>query len=384
MTQSPMRPLFLTGNPRSGTTLIEKLLHAHPNVSVGAQPFPTLFFHAKSAFYAHRDLQRRYPLGNLFLEDSYTLSQFYTFLEDHPFTQGEVTTLLQQMEGYSGQLTPGLAQTALADVPAGSTFMQLYRWLLGMLAEHLDATDSTYIGSKEVLCEEYIPFLLEHGVSVIMIVRDPRDVITSTNFGSSQRHMGNTRPILFLLRQWRKSVSFCLAYEEHPHFTYFRYEDLVEEPWPVLDGLTTDLALNPFPRDAFAEGIHDQQGAVWQGNSSFSERSFISAASHGKFKEVLPEPTIAYIEAVTAPELHALGYELLYEQHDPADAITTFTEPRPVTHEAFPADYSVQKQHVQQEIKRLNLLGTTIPVEKQHLWYIFPRTYEKLRAVADV
>jgi Sulfotransferase family len=42
--------LFVTGMQRSGTTLLEKLLHAHPELSVLSQPFPLLFVEVKRAF----------------------------------------------------------------------------------------------------------------------------------------------------------------------------------------------------------------------------------------------------------------------------------------------------------------------------------------------
>ena len=42
--------VFITGMARSGTTLLEKMLANHPQLSMISQPFPRLFVHAKRQF----------------------------------------------------------------------------------------------------------------------------------------------------------------------------------------------------------------------------------------------------------------------------------------------------------------------------------------------
>jgi hypothetical protein len=59
--------LLVTGCYRSGTTLLEKLLHAHPASCVASQPFPVLYAYVKNLFDVSRGLLRRYPLGHRFL-----------------------------------------------------------------------------------------------------------------------------------------------------------------------------------------------------------------------------------------------------------------------------------------------------------------------------
>ena len=58
------------------------------------------------------------------------------------------------------------------------------------------------IGSKEIFCEEYIPYFLSNGVKVILLIRDPRDIITSLNFGKGADFTGEIRPTLFNIRNW--------------------------------------------------------------------------------------------------------------------------------------------------------------------------------------
>jgi hypothetical protein len=61
--------LFLTGMQRCGTTLLDKLLSAHSQISILSQPFPLLFIEAKPSFLQQPSKDgAEYPLGNLFLE----------------------------------------------------------------------------------------------------------------------------------------------------------------------------------------------------------------------------------------------------------------------------------------------------------------------------
>jgi len=42
---------------------------------------------------------------------------------------------------------------------------------------------------------------------VVIIIRDPRDTVTSQHYGKADLQIGAPRPILFQIRQWRKSVA---------------------------------------------------------------------------------------------------------------------------------------------------------------------------------
>ena len=63
------------------------------------------------------------------------------------------------------------------------------------------------IGSKEIAVEEYIPYFIEVGTKVVLVVRDPRAMIASLALGEGERYGGSPRPILFDVRNWRKSVA---------------------------------------------------------------------------------------------------------------------------------------------------------------------------------
>ena len=60
-----MHYCFITGFLRSGTTLLEKLVHALPGACIGPQPFPFLYYDTKRAFLRARgcDAIQGYLLG---------------------------------------------------------------------------------------------------------------------------------------------------------------------------------------------------------------------------------------------------------------------------------------------------------------------------------
>lgn len=375
-----MQKIFITGLYRSGTTLLEKVLNLHPSLHLFSQPFPNLYLETKKKFYIHKGLNKIRLLDHLFLEQDYSRDDFCGVLDSCVFSTQDVDRLFDAMATYSGQQTPELLPLRLQIRPG--SFFQLYEQLFSSLAENLAKNQVGFLGAKEIICEEFIPFLLSKGEYAIVIIRDPRDVVTSLNFGQGSSYMGKIRPILYTLRQWRKSVSFCLEYQDRPNFAYLRYEDLVKDPGSILNWLTQFLRLIPYPRDIFADGIVDQAGQRWQGNSSFGNYSFISRDSVANFTNKLPEDCVRYIENVCNPELRYLNYEFIYHESGPDfDEIRSFKESFKVDHNDFEAHYTHQPRRIENEIKRLRYLNSQLSEAEQKLWFIFPRAYQDLRAI---
>jgi hypothetical protein len=251
--------------------------------------------------------------------------------------------------------------------------------LADFAAEIYGKTDVLYTGSKEVYCEEFVPLFLEGGLKVVIIIRDPRDILVSAHFGKGAEYVGKGLPTLYALRSWRKSVAFSLAYQDNPDFLFIKYEDLARNTSAVLDRLTTFLDLEPFPENHFEEGIFDQRGNLWKGNSSFEDRNFISSKSTGRFKELLSEVTVRYVESVCFPELLSLGYNLYASDGFDENIISDFREPFEVDGNKISADYSTNPVHVEEEVQRFKLLTLDAGQVDKREWFIFPMAYERLR-----
>jgi len=373
--------LLVTGCYRSGTTLLEKLLHQHPEVCVASQPYPPLWFVTKQRLLDHEGLDRRYPLEHGFLERHITPAALHAFLDRHRFAAADVASLFELLADYGeGLWTPEVLD--LEPQVAPDHWLGIARQLNRLLAGRLGRPTARWVGSKEILCEEYAPYLVQHGYRVLVILRDPRAMIASLDYRRRDNATGHHRPILYSLRLWRKSVAYALAWQEHPGFGWVRYEDLVDDPARTLDALFRWLGLDPLPSTALSAGIRDQRGALWRGNSSFADHSGVSRGTATRYLELLPQAVQAYIEALCEPELRALGYPRPLGTAATPELLEGFKEPAGSLHAKFEPGYATAPARVSAELKRLALLrpdaSPLLPPESRQ-WFIQPAAYQRLR-----
>ena len=375
------QPIFVGGCYRSGTTLLEKLLHHHPSICIASQPFADFYFYCKSTFLSEKHLKRRYPLDHLFLESDYHTSDVIAFLNEYYLTHEDLEAINNQMARNAlGLWTPEILEY-FKEVKPGR-FLDVYKQLINVIARIYPKDSPRYVGGKEVLCEEYVPYLLENSSKAILIIRDPRAMIASLNFRDRDNLTGNNRPILYSLRAWRKSVAVCLAYEDHPDFLAVSYEDLASAPLPVLNKMAEFLDIKPFQSDWYQHGIRHQNGERWKGNSSFSDQSDVSSKSIKRYSQVLPPEVIAYIEACCWPELKALGFEFIKQKRFDESIISTHKDSFSSIHEKFRPDYSSCDEHVEEEIARFNKLKAVQLLDQPEAtnWFVFELAYQKLAA----
>jgi hypothetical protein len=331
--------LFVTGMQRCGTTLLEKLLCNHPQLSVLSQPSPFLFLEAKRSFLRQISSgDDEYPLGDLFSEDRYEQAAFNDYLLKYRFDRPTLRELFTSMSSYSGQYTRfdscdiDSFLKRLACLGLAETLTQQYR-------DFAHNRRASLFGAKETICEEFLPYLLGRGFRCVVIVRDPRDMLASLNYGRGSDYGGSIKPTLFNLRNWRKSVAFVLHLQNTPGFAWVRYEDLVDQPVECMNRIAAVLDVSAVENDVFARGVLDQKGENWPGNSSHSSQQGISRQSAGNWRRVL-SPEVAYFaEAICYPELRALGYSSTLQWADVAGALQAFEEPyeisRPTLRERF-------------------------------------------------
>jgi hypothetical protein len=346
------------------------------------QPFPVFYFAAKERFFAQRGLTSRYPLDHLFLEDRYEPEEFRSYLADLWFDEADLDALFDRLTAYGGY-TPG-TETLRHAVAAG-TFFDVHRRWNRAVAELTGAAGAAVVGNKEIFCEEYVPALLGDGASVVVILRDPRDLIASVHYRVRDNQTGDPRPVLFSLRAWRKSVAFALAHAGHLRFHWLRYEDLTAGLLPALGPIVGMAGLPPFAPDAFAAGIPLRDGSIWRSNSSFDSVVGVSAAGRGRYQKLLPEEVIRYVEAVCRPEMLAVGYPLEGDGQADEGLLRAFEEPSPRVHFRFPADYSRDPARVSRELERLEHLRPGAPdlgAGEARRWFILPEAYAALRRVA--
>jgi len=352
-----MNFFLITGLYRSGTTLLDKLLFQHPSVSVASQPYPSFYHLVKRRFNEAHNVQSVYPINTRLSNDYYEMQDFIKFLNHYKFNEGDQVNSLMEMM-----------------LPSDTGFIDSFKQLQLRAGKELITNSTEYAGSKEILCEDFIGVLLENGVRVIHIVRDPRDVLSSAALG--KEYTGNVRPLLYTLRMWRKSVAFSIQYSEHPLFYSVKYEDLVSSPKLALNKLAGFLKIKEIELKSH---LIDQQGNVWKSNSSFGKNEHITSSSVGKYKEILDTISISYINTLCAPELKYLDYECDHIK-ELKDAFKEFKEPFHVDHDLFQQDYSVSEVNQNMEIKRADLLKADRLFRKEiEMYYQFESVYKILK-----
>jgi hypothetical protein len=338
---------------RSGTTLVQRLLDASPGLCVLYQPLMPLFVGAKAEFL--RSLgwpDERYPLGPLFLEGRYRPEQFAAFLES-----------------WRPDPWPGIEGTGSEAAGDESFADALQRFWRG----RCPAVE--VLGAKEVLCEEYAPYLASRGVVVVIVLRDPRDVLASTIAGRGHQYTGRTRPTLYTLRNWRKSVAIALHLSRRGLAPLVRFEDVVKDPVGAVAGIAARL-LGP---SAFTSP-HGPPRAAPEANSSFGTWSGVSQEPVGRYQSVLSPALVRYVETVCGPEMRAIGYPTRHDQSEDAAAVLAeFKEPCPVEHDALARDYSNDPANIAAELRRLEFLQRPSIGAEHEPYFVFREVWEALR-----
>ncbi len=234
----------------------------------------------------------------------YKHEHWLSYLKDFLIDKTLCEEVIESMTSFSGQYTRMSNPFALLEnykPESVSNFVRNY--LRG-----LDGPEAKILGLKETWCEEYIPYLLRNGFKSVLIIRDPRDVICSLNYGQGRNYGGRLKPSLFNIRSWRKSVAFSLAMQCEPDFLAIKYEDLVNMPGENLNQVFNFVSVKPPDINSLIYELSDQQGKPWQSNSSHVKSTGVTNASVGKYRELLPQDLIRFIEACCFFEMRVFGY----------------------------------------------------------------------------
>lgn len=350
--------LFVTGMIRSGTSLVQVLLHNHPDAFVVYQPFHQLHVDVKQRFLEEQGTPRDLPLGDGTTEPPGEQESFRRWLAGRVFTEDEVAVLVREAVRGKGGSIPDLSGRLAA--PSG-TFQEVHAALLGQVATHFGATGARVLGTKEVLCEEYVPAFLDADVPSVVVVRDPRAVIASANHGSYRAQVGDRYPLLMLLRLWRKSAAYALHAGGLPQGAWVRYEDVAVDPEAAMGAVVARLGLAPYPEGALSSGqLFDHAGEPWQGNSSFGAKAGVDATSTTAWRELLDPDTARFVEACTWPELRALGFDTEMGPEQARAVIGSYVEDETGVRTSYLERYRLDDSRREQEMTRTGPHGEPV------------------------
>lgn len=344
-----MKHLFITGMGRSGTTLLDKLLTNLEGLDILSQPLPLLFVNAKKQFLKTKGIDKYFVLNDDYFNRKYASRDFDDFLEQYSVTHEKLESIFHSQRKYSGQTT----KSDIEHIENSGTQHGFKHILEKCLEFYQLDPNRIYTGTKEIMCEEFIPYLCKVGYKCILIIRDPRDVLASVNYPKGTKYLGEKRPSLFVLRSWRKSVECAFALREQKNLLFLRYEDLVDDPHSELEKIAKFLNIEGVPHGFLKKGILDRNGNAWQANTSFEKKdSFISKKSKGIYKQTLSTQEIKYTEVICQYEMGWLKYPLEFDVPS-INSIKSFKDSGIKHNQHLSANYSSQSDNIVKEIERL-------------------------------
>ena len=319
-------------------------LNAHENVIIAWQPYWLFFKASRNKFFSEllrKPLDVNYPMGMLQFTSENERCLFRDIFSLLKFNGAKLSSLISQIRDYLGfeeeKINRDMKPTNLLNYlhglesgTAGHILFQLMKRLYlserntyGANKENIDI-----VGIKEVFCEEYIePILKYQGLdsAVLHIIRDPRAVVASRNYGKYMEATGSRYPIFFIIRSWRRTVANYLSNKDKENYLMVRYEDLVSQPGEIMNQICRALEL-PFSEDMLNFSMfRNSRGGQWQSNTSFEDTESINTLSIEKWKNILQPDEIEVIEYFCQSELRLMGYEIMTKCFD-VERISNFHE----------------------------------------------------------
>lgn len=273
------RPIFVLGCPRSGTTLLQLMLHAHPRIAIPPETrFVMTTYESRNKFGDLRDEARRRALASSIVNERQTL--FYDLGLD--------------------------AQEVLAEIVDGSP--TLGSALGTVFRAYARRFDKPRWGDKRPGYYQCIPGLLRMfpDAQIVHLIRDGRDCVASLKSMPWFK-----QDIYAAICTWIEAIdSGRRAARQLPADAYFelRYEELVADPAGRLAELCDflgeeyDVAMTE-PCKIAASTIPERK--TWHADT----RRQVMAGPSGSWQERLEPWEISLCEAAMGKRLGALGYE---------------------------------------------------------------------------
>jgi hypothetical protein len=265
--------IVVLGMPRSGTTLLRRLLDAHPDISCPGE--------------------------------TGLLGACGRFLEEEEIAGGRIGVV------------PGLAHL---DVPEKDVLAGLREFVFGFHRRHAAAKgkrlwaektafDIFYLAAVERLCGTHVRYLcvVRHGLDVACSIKELCDR-NERYFAEIHRYVQRyPRPLEAFSRAWAEATGqlLDLADRRRDDALVVRYEDLVGDPVAVMTRIG-DFLGTPWDM-SFLSAALDSRESLGLGDWKSYGRSAIDDASIGRWR-VLSPGTQALLASIVNPVLARSGY----------------------------------------------------------------------------
>lgn len=367
--------LFISGMFRSGTTLFARMLHTHDHIACASDPFRPFFNCFRDAV-AHDigvSIDEFDPLGDYFADET-ELNIFEAIQQttlDRQFPDNVRDELYDRIISHAEPFSPRI--TSQLDAIRGETFREVYNDLWSYVPAAYGDGNEQWEATKEVWTTEFTP-ALAHAYpdsKFLHVVRDPRAVCASKNVHKDAKY-----PWLFLIRQWRKLAILSNQYNSQfrDRVRIVRYEDLVTSPRDTIVDISEFLDIEVDRRLLDPSNFVDGAGEQWLQNTSYEDsKASFNTNSVDKWKDVLTDREIKYIEQLSYPEMRLYHYVPETTQLGLSDDLT-FDPPRVPREEL--ADWITEYYDDWGRIDHTNAVGTE--QLRQHLLTLSDDRFEHI------
>ncbi|MFB6258374.1 MAG: sulfotransferase [Flavobacteriales bacterium] len=263
--------LFLVGPPRSGTKLLQSILNASPQVSIGPE--------------SHIFSRLLLEYGDVSLE-GYRQELYWTLAHSHFWER-------LRRNGFPKEL-----HSLLGPVDNVPDLIHLFFQEIALWKEKYYAA---WIGDKTPNYIRWTPLFRKYfpDARFIMIVRDPRDQALSV------RNTWGKDPLLAAER-WKRDLSILHEASQHApdRYFYLRYEDLLEDPEGSLGRLSEYLNIS------FDEAMLEASAPEKFGSGK--DVKGVLHENHRKYQKGFRPERIRRIEEITLPLIKEWGYPVHY------------------------------------------------------------------------
>ncbi len=303
--------LYLFGMYRSGTTVIARSLAGENKIAFASDPIRPFFSFYRTALQQKIGLgqveKSNRPFNDYFKGDKKYLQNLIksNFSEEvYASNLKEIRAqVIQQGHLYSPKFIHNLNKFNERNSLKYSDELSLY---LEIILSTYGHSSTNLVGLKEVWSIEMafpIINLIGEKANIIIVIRDPLDVLASSISGS-----GNYS-LLSLARQWRKQIVFYnLLKKKYPNqVDMINYEDFCSKPINTLRSIIGKMVKEP--TNYFNHlNLLDDNGESWTKNTSYkniNSSQNIDENSIGKYKDILTNEEIEWMIYLT----HMISYK---------------------------------------------------------------------------
>lgn len=309
-------PLLVTGPARSGTTLVARMLSAHPRVQVAVDPLFPLVKAIRNALI--RDVRPALDPAAPLQDDhgsaagAARLAATVAGTLDVPVDAAALDAVRSAIGRRCGIESPDLVD--LAEGVRGATYAEILTRFLAGVAARRGAPAGAVVGLKEVWAADLVPaWLRAHpDARAILVRRDPRAVLAS-NLGMARHDPSQVAHPLSVLRHWRRQEAIAAWLAARPGLAdrvlVVGYEDLLRDTARVVRGVCDFLGVDDDGSMRDPDRIRDAHGGPFVANSSFGVRSAgLAPELAERWRRTLPPERTTMVEAACGAEMAAVGY----------------------------------------------------------------------------